>query len=241
MSAASWSGALAIGIGWAALDARLGMNKAHAHLAHQIIMGLDGPVVITTIREIIAPKGKAVLIPAGQVHTVGPVQRLTRSVYVDPRFSGIRNDRERDQPVFLSDDLSIALQNTSDVNQARIWARMFAGRLPGSAIDARLKNVLGEVDALTSPAALARALSLSPSRLREIVKADFGVPPSKLLQWLQLLVAAKAMQTSASLADAAAAGGFADQAHFTRRLQQWFGVSPKTGLSGLEISVDEIS
>lgn len=118
---------------------------------------------------------------------------------------------------------------------------MFAGRLPGSAIDARLKTVLGEVDALTSPAALARALSLSPSRLREIVKADFGVPPSKLLQWLQLLVAAKAMQTSASLADAAAAGGFADQAHFTRRLQQWFGVSPKIGLSGLEISVDEIS
>ncbi len=177
MSAASWSGALAIGIGWAALDARLGMNKAHAHLAHQIIMGLDGPVVITTIREIIAPKGKAVLIPAGQVHTVGPVQRLTRSVYVDPRFSGIRNDRERDQPVFLSDDLSIALQNTSDVNQARIWARMFAGRLPGSAIDARLKNVLGEVDALTSPAARARALQGRSPLLRQRMRQEAVVYP----------------------------------------------------------------
>jgi AraC-like DNA-binding protein len=69
--------------------------------------------------------------------------------------------------------------------------------------------------------------------------SDFGVPPSKLLQWLQLLGAAKALEASASLADAAAAGGFSDQAHFTRRLRQWFGVTPKVGLSGLEVSIDD--
>ena len=62
MSAAPWSGALAIGVGWAALDARLGKNKAHAHLAHQVILGLDGAVVVTTNSEIIAPKGKAIHI-----------------------------------------------------------------------------------------------------------------------------------------------------------------------------------
>ena len=98
----------------------------------------------------------------------------------------------------------------------------------------------GGLDSMVA-AALARELTLSPTRLREIVKADFGVPPSKLLQWLQLLGAAKAMEASSSLADAAAAGGFADQAHFTRRLQQWFGVTPKIGLSGLEVSVDDLS
>ena len=55
------------------------------------------------------------------------------------------------------------------------------------------------------------------------------------------ILAAKAMEASSSLADAAAAGGFADQAHFTRRLQQWFGVTPKIGLSGLGVSVDDLS
>jgi AraC-like DNA-binding protein len=241
MSAAPWSGALAIGVGWAALDARLGKNTAHAHLADQVILGLDGAVIVTTTSVMTAPKGKAVLIPAGQTHSIGPEGRLTRSVYVDPRFSGIRNDQKRDRPAFLRDDLSAALHDITDINQARDWARQFVGRLPGSAIDQRLQKALGNVRALASPAALARELALSPSRLREIVKADFGVPPSKLLQWLQLLGAAKAMEASSSLADAAAAGGFADQAHFTRRLQQWFGVTPKIGLSGLEVSVDDLS
>ena len=92
--------------------------------------------------------------------------------------------------------------------------------------------------AVESPAALARELALSPSRLREIVKAGFGVPPSKLLQWLQLLASAEALATTDRLCDAAAAGGFSDQAHFTRRLRQWFGVTPGTGLQGLEISID---
>ena len=241
MSAAPWSGALAIGVGWAALDARLGKNKAHAHLAHQVILGLDGAVVVTTTSEIIAPKGKAIHIPAGQTHSIGPEGRLTRSIYIDPRFSGIRNDQQCNQPACLSDDLSAALERITDTNQARDWAKRFAGRLPGSAIDSRLQKALGNVRALANPAALARELALSPTRLREIVKADFGVPPSKLLQWLQLLGAAKAMEASSSLADAAAAGGFADQAHFSRRLQQWFGVTPKIGLSGLEVSVDDLS
>ena len=58
MSAAPWSGALAIGVGWAALDARLGKNTAHAHLAHQVILGLDGAVVVTTNSDIIAPKAR---------------------------------------------------------------------------------------------------------------------------------------------------------------------------------------
>ena len=239
MSARAWSGALVIGVGWAMLDAQIGENDGHAHLAHQIILGLDGAVVITAASEITAPKGKAVLIPAGQTHAIGPKGRQTRSVYVDPRFSGVRNDRKDGPLVFLHDDVSAALRDIGNADQARHWARMFAGRLPGSAIDARLQTAFENADALTSPAALARALSLSPSRLRDIVMSDFGVPPSKLLQWLQLLGAAKALEASASLADAAAAGGFSDQAHFTRRLRQWFGVTPKAGLSGLEVSIDD--
>ena len=165
MSAAPWSGALAIGVGWAALDARLGKNTAHAHLAHQVILGLDGAVVVTTNSDIIAPKGKAIQIPAGQTHSIGPEGRLTRSIYIDPRFSGIRNDQQCNQPACLSDDLSATLEHITDTNQARDWAKRFAGRLPGSAIDSRLQKALGNVRALANPAALARELTLSPTSL----------------------------------------------------------------------------
>jgi len=99
---------------------------------------------------------------------------------------GVRNDRKDGPLVFLHDDVSASSERYWQCRQARHWARMFAGRLPGSAIDARLQTAFENADALTSPAALARALSLSPSRLRDIVVSDFGVPPSKLLQWLQL-------------------------------------------------------
>src|SRR3546814_12840702 len=59
----------------------------------------------------------------------------------------------------------------------------------------------------------------------------FGVPPAKLLQWLQLQRAVRALVSGEGLADAAAAGGFADQSHFTRRCAQWLGVPPSAGLS----------
>ena len=239
MSPAHWSGALAVGVGWALLDARLGDNERHAHLAHQITLGLDGPIIIKATQEITVPKQAAILISAGQTHTVGPKGRLARSVYIDPRFSGVRNTPDQRPPVRLPKSVSAGLRKVSTVDEARGWALQVAGFLPGAGIDTRLSSALADAQAIASPAALARAMSLSPSRLREIVIKDFGVPPTKLLQWLQLQGAAKALEVSSSLADAAAAGGFADQAHFTRRLRQWFGVTPKLGLSGLEVVIDD--
>ena len=237
MSLAPWSGELVIGVGWAALDARLGDNDAHSHLAVQITLGLDGPLILTTNREVRVPKGKAIQIPAGRTHAIGPPGRISRSIYFDPRFSDVRYNQKGAQPVFLRDDLSKKLLDIGEIQCAREWARQYAGRLHGSTIDKRLTEVLDKQSAIKNPAALARELALSPSRLREIVKADYGVPPSQLLQWLQLQAAVKTSENSSSLADMAAAGGFSDQSHFTRRLKQWFGVTPKSGLAKLNITV----
>lgn len=240
MSAASWTGTLFIGVGWAVLDAQLGDNAAHSHLAVQVVLGLDGPVIVATDKELVVPKGSAVMIPAGLIHSVGPPGRKARSVYIDPRFYGGGESYERTWPTILDDELSATLRSAVDSKKAKAWARQFTGDTTGSVIDARLKNALRNKGAVESPAALARELALSPSRLREIVKAGFGVPPSKLLQWLQLLASAEALATTDRLCDAAAAGGFSDQAHFTRRLRQWFGVTPRAGLLGLEVSIDDL-
>jgi AraC-like DNA-binding protein len=106
-----------------------------------------------------------------------------------------------------------------------------------SPIDSRLQQALAKIEPGTGPAELAQVIGLSTTRLRELTVHDFGVPTAKLLQWLHLQHAIEALRQSRSLADAAAAGGFSDQAHFTRRLVEWFGVTPSLGLAQLEISV----
>lgn len=113
----------------------------------------------------------------------------------------------------------------------------YANRSSAIPIDGRLHSALSAIVPGTSPAALAQSIGLSTTRLREIAIHDFGVPTAKLLQWLQLQSAIEAFRQTHNLADAAAAGGFSDQAHFTRRLVEWFGVTPSLGLAQLEISV----
>jgi len=110
-------------------------------------------------------------------------------------------------------------------------------QLEARPVDARLSEVLAAPDDLSTARALADVACLSPSRLREIVSRDFGVPPAKLLQWLQLQRAVRTLVGGGGLADAAAAGGFADQSHFTRRCAQWLGVTPSAGLSAFAFEI----
>lgn len=53
----------------------------------------------------------------------------------------------------------------------------------------------------------------------------------------QIQRAIEGLDQSHSLAAAAAAGEFSDQAHFTRRLVEWFGVTPSLGLAKIEIII----
>jgi len=54
----------------------------------------------------------------------------------------------------------------------------------------------------------------------------YGTSPSRFLILRKLDVARQRMLSGASLADAAASTGFADQAHMTRHFTQTFGISP---------------
>lgn len=230
---------MTLGMGWAWLDARIGDNRAHHHVAHQISLALDHECEIAGPSPLRISQGEAVLIPAGTLHCLAPVGIAVRTIYVDPMFRGTNSLTSEAGCTRLSRGDASALLAIRDGKQARQWIADFLGLNGSRIIDTRLRAAVAKSDPETSPTALARLVGVSPARLREIAVRDFGVPPSKLLQWLQLQRAINALRQSRNLADAAAAGGFSDQAHFTRRLVEWFGVTPASGLNGLDISVSD--
>ncbi len=228
---------MTLGFGWALLDARTGDNRSHSHIAHQISLALEAPCEIKGEHSLQLEQGQAALIPAGTKHCLAPAGVAIRTIYVDPLFQGMRNLIRQPAPVRLVSDEAAALEAVSSGEDARQWVSAYLRKSSSSPIDHRLAAALAEIEPSSSPTALAQAAGLSTTRLREIAVHDFGVPTTKLLQWLQLQRAIDALRQSRSLADAAAAGGFSDQAHFTRRLVEWFGVTPSLGLAQLEISV----
>lgn len=107
--------------------------------------------------------------------------------------------------------------------------------LPDTALDARLNaalNLLVDTRANDAVAQAAQHVGLSPSRLRALAQAQLGVPLAPLVMWRKLERAGASIMTGAGLAEAALAGGFSDQAHFSRTMRRVFGITPGE-LSGL--------
>jgi AraC family transcriptional regulator len=76
---------------------------------------------------------------------------------------------------------------------------------------------------------VAREAGVHPVYFARVFRRQHGCPLSAYLRALRLLETAElVLQHGCSLAEAAYAAGFADQAHLTRRLTQVLGFSPKT-------------
>jgi len=231
-------GRMTLGLGWAILDAHTGENRLHSHVAHQVSLALEVDCAIGGPHPLRLARGEAAIIPAGIQHCLTPGGAPVRTIYVDPLFRGMRDLIQTPVPKQLNPKEAAALEAVTSGEMAKQWIGAFVNSSSSSSpIDGRLHAALSEIIPGTSPSELAQALGLSTTRLREVVIHDFGVPTAKLLQWLQLQHAIDALRQTRNLADAAAAGGFSDQAHFTRRLVEWFGVTPSLGLAQLEISV----
>jgi methylphosphotriester-DNA--protein-cysteine methyltransferase len=73
---------------------------------------------------------------------------------------------------------------------------------------------------------LAAQVGVSPQRLRALARQQLGMPLARWRVWSRLRRAAEALQDGWSLADAAIAAGFADQAHLTRQMREMMGLTP---------------
>jgi AraC-like DNA-binding protein len=75
---------------------------------------------------------------------------------------------------------------------------------------------------------LARAASCSRFAAYRAFKASFGLAPSEYQRLLRLRAARRLIVAGHPVAEAAAAAGFADQAHLTRWFRRCYGITPGT-------------
>jgi AraC-like DNA-binding protein len=202
-----WRGALTIAEGRAAYSGPAGDSTAHRHVALQIVHDGGLPVAVETARG----------LTTGPVLLIAPMVRhrlLARDhaevVFIEPQSTLGRALLARHAAEVTVLD---ALPDLTQVGERF------------SAIDPRLAAALALLETVSVREAAA-AVGLSPQRLGAIARAQLGVPPARWLLWEKLGRAAMALAQGAPLAGAAARGGFADQAHFTRTLRTMFGITP---------------
>jgi len=231
-----WSGGFEFGTLWASYLGPAGENTAHAHVAVQVAIGIETDPCIEL-------QGTGML--AGPVLVVGPrvPHRLTPSarplglLYVAPQAplaSALLAAIRPATAAALPARLAAAVHGVGP----SLWAvaLQVAVGAAAPALDARLAAALHDATGHAGPGAIGRAAAaagLSESRLRALARRQLHAPLSQWLLWHKLERAARAVAAGAGLAAAAAEGGFADQAHFTRTMKRMFGVTPAAAAAAL--------
>lgn len=84
----------------------------------------------------------------------------------------------------------------------------------------------------------AQAAGVSVSWLRTMANGALGVSLSRWRLWQALQTALRHLAEGSSLADAAYAAGFSDQAHLTRSMKATLGLTPSAVMAGVGLSED---
>lgn len=234
----SWSGAFEFGAGWAAFRGQAGDNSLHAHMTLQVVLSCDPRAVLRTARggEVTGP---GLLVRSGVPHVLAPCPDATL-IFLEPQTPLASHVDRSCAPggiVALADDLASQMMAPGPLSHRMATLAAAAGAV-APAIDPRLAQALAFLATEAGPRALSRAAALaglSTARLRALAHARLGTSLATWRAWRRFERAGQAMAAGATLAQAAAEAGFADQAHFSRAMRRTFGITPGAarGLAGL--------
>ena len=105
----------------------------------------------------------------------------------------------------------------------------FKGRLSSAQARRVLDYIHANLDGHLAVSGLAREAGLSDAYFARAFRSTFNEPPHRLILRWRLERAVRLVSIHGfSLADAAIAAGFCDQAHFTNSMRRHFGVTPRT-------------
>ena len=229
-----WKGEFYIGETSLVYRGRAADNRPHAHATLQLTVSLGSDISIRDDEDRLI-SGVALCVKAGKRHTLSPADKAVL-VLIEPQSQLARYV----QSLCGHDDVSI--MDPSFIGQVNWQGDLKtllsdlerASGLVSSQMDLRLLEALNFLRTAQLKSAIsqaAKACGLSEPRLRAIAQEQLGVPLSKWLIWQATRRSAQAMAQGATLADAAYAGGFADQAHLTRTMGKIMGVTPLQALN----------
>ena len=230
-----WNGKTTLGDGWAVYEGPTADARPHRHLAIQLTIGLQEPVAVTGDRgTVVSP---AVLVQAGTRHRLAPVPGGVRLVFVEVDSpagqvwrSATAGDLILQAPAQLARELRVAEDVAGAMNR-------LSASYPGRALDERLAGVLAALaESPGGSGAIGRAAMtarVSVSCLRALAAEALAAPLAQWRQWRMLWKAASAIAAGQSLSEAAAAAGFSDQAHLSRTMARFFGITPGVAATSL--------
>lgn len=158
-----------------------------------------------------------------------PLPFLRDAVSEDPRLrraiAACLEDLEQPLEELQRDQILLDLADALAANDSAVAPSRRAARhqravlLAREALDAAAETPLGSAE-------LEAAAGLSRYELARQFRAAFGTSPYRYLVMRRLDLARRMIRDGVPLAEAAAAGGFADQSHMTRHFKKAYGVPP---------------
>lgn len=233
----AWSGTTRWGPAWAGYRGPSSENAPHEHVAIQIVKSCtDQPVSVSAdqgltyeaVSLVIRPLVRHAISPHPDVGILylEPQSRLAMWL-VDSLDDGEVAALPRPLCELLNKDRAIETW-AGEVQDA---AESHVANLDPRVVEAlRLLALQPQSGAIE---AVAAQVGLSDSRLRALVRGQLGVPLSTWLIWRKLERTSLSLAEGASMASAAAEGGFADQAHFCRTMRRMFGITPRMASTSL--------
>jgi len=225
----TWSGEFVFGDFWAAFRGTSGDNSMHRHATIQIALSDDAQINICDHagHHVV---GSALQVKAGASHSLSPARHVML-IFVEPQ-SDIAdfintNAEERDISALPSRvrDLIVTDGPLIRCLDDLLIATDTGRRTVHPALQKALKH-LDRIESGPVISSAARVSGLSESRLRSVAREQLGVTLSAWVAWRQMRLATQALMAGCGLAEAAQAGGFSDQAHFTRRMREMMGITP---------------
>lgn len=238
-----WEGRVFLSVGRALYLGPAGDTTPHAHHAIQVSIGLDTPFRMRRGREewreydgtIVAPDtphqldggwgnlalfyvepesddGHRWLAPKGEIRTlpsgsVSAVRALARTLARRP----VGGENASRIPVDFLESLGLGFDLVTPSDHRVVNAvRKLRGTSSG-------QDSMGEI---------ARAVGLSPSRLRHLFRREMGISAQSYRSWVRIYQACAALAGGSSLSAASVGAGFSDAAHFTRTFRRTFGLAP---------------
>lgn len=225
-----------------------GVVHPHAHYAIQYVVGAPDGLRVQDGRRGPWIDCPAAIIPSRATHSIDIARCDWCGVmFIEPHTQeGRALSRQLADRVELVDAESAAVtsrrlekawRHDRNPDAVRLVCRQLIESMAGTApppppSDPRVLAVIDAVrQRLDAPPTLpeaARAVHLSPGRLRHLFVQETGMPLRTFILWCRLLRVWELLMRGETLANAAHGAGFADSAHLSRTSRVMFGLAPST-------------